>query len=265
MRKVRCAVVSFASGVYVGELRHRRFTPRSHAFRHGVFFLYLDLDELPRVFARRWLWSVDRPNLCAFRREDYYGDPTRSLKDCVLERVERETGRRPAGPVRLLTHLRTLGHCFNPVSFYYCYAADGRTLEAILAEITNTPWMERYQYVLPVTDAERERHEFGFGKAFHVSPFLPMNMHYEWMLSTPASRLHVHMVNRVTVGADPAFDATLTLSRRELTGRTLARALLRYPGMSLFVVFWIHWHALRLWFKRVPFFSHPAKIRRNDR
>jgi DUF1365 family protein len=144
-----------ASCLYEGWVRHRRHAPHAHAFRYRIYMLYLDLDELDRVFAGRWLWSVNRRNLAQFRRSDYLGDPTIPLAEAVRARVREALGRAPTGPIRLLTHLRYFGHCFNPVSFYYCYAEDGTTLDTIVAEITNTPWKERHSYVLPVAGAQR--------------------------------------------------------------------------------------------------------------
>ena len=130
---------ALVSAVYEGTVLHRRHAPHAHAFRYRMAQLYLDLDELERVFARRWLWSIERRNLAQFRRADYLGPTDLPLAEAVRARVEAATGARPQGPIRLLTHLRYAGVIFNPVSFYYCFGADGNTLEAILAEITNTP------------------------------------------------------------------------------------------------------------------------------
>ena len=144
------------SAVYTGRLRHRRFGPVPHAFSYGITLLWLDLAELDDVFRGRWLWSVRRPALARFRREDYLGGDGQPLDVAVRDRVARETGRRPKGPIRLLTQIRMLGFCFNPVSFYYCYDEHDTRVEAIVAEITNTPWNERHAYVLR-TDARRAR------------------------------------------------------------------------------------------------------------
>ncbi|MEI2421818.1 DUF1365 family protein, partial [Arthrospira platensis SPKY2] len=103
----------------------------------------LDLAELDTVFRGRWLWSTQRPALAWLRREDHLGDPAHSLDESVRRLVAERTGRRPAGPIRLLAHLRYFGHCFNPVSFYYCYDAAGERVETIVAEVNNTPWGER--------------------------------------------------------------------------------------------------------------------------
>ena len=246
-----------ASCVYEGWVRHRRHSPHAHAFRYRLYMMYLDLAELDQVFSGRWFWSVNGRNLAEFRRSDYLGDSRMPLAEAVRARI-RETGRRaPDGPIRLLTHLRTFGHCFNPVTFYYCYGADGTTLDTVVAEITNTPWKERHSYVLPVAEAERHASalHWGFRKAFHVSPFLPMQRDYAWRLTAPGRELRVHM--DVLDAGTRDFDATLLLARRPLTGANLARALLRYPAMTLRVVAAIHWQAFLIFLRRNPVYDHP--------
>jgi DUF1365 family protein len=217
---------------------------------------YLDLAELEEVFHGRWLWSARRPAIAWFKRADYLGDASRPLDDEVRERVWRETGARPRGPIRLLTHLRMFGHCFNPVSFYYCFDARGERVETVVAEITNTPWRERHAYVLPVpVDAMRGAMRFRFGKSFHVSPFMPMAQQYDWRFGAPGERLAVHMENHD--GHGKVFDATLALERREIGAASLAGALARHPFLTLRVLGAIHWQALLLWAKRVPVYAHP--------
>ncbi|WP_422509755.1 DUF1365 domain-containing protein [Stenotrophomonas sp. GZD-301] len=247
-----------ASAIYRGRMRHRRHLPQAHAFGYPVAQLLLDLDELDQVFRGRWLWSVGRRNLAEFRRSDYLGDPAVPLAEAVRARVTEALGHAPAGPVRLLAHLRYAGHVFNPVSFYYCYAADGTTLECIVAEITNTPWKERHAYVLPVAaaDAHGRALAWEFDKQFHVSPFMPMDCRYRWRFTAPGEDLHVHM--QVWRDGARQFDADLVLQRQPLDRRSLAGVLLRYPLMTLQVVAAIHWQALRLWLKRTPVHVHPS-------
>lgn len=240
-----------ASAVYTGVVRHRRLRPRAHELAAPLFMMYLDLDELPRVFAGRWLWSVERANVASFRRRDYLAGAA-SLKEAVLDRVEGALAFRPGGPVRMLTHLRMLGYVFNPVTFYYCFDAAGQRVEAVAAEITNTPWKERHTYVV---DGRGGGLSAEFAKTFHVSPFMPMEQRYRWRFKAPGERLVVHMENLDAGGR--IFDASLSLRRRPLTGGVLAGCLARYPVMPLMAAASIHWHALRLWLKGVGFHPHP--------
>jgi DUF1365 family protein len=161
-----------------------------------------------------------------------------------------------AGPVRLLTHARTYGHCFNPVSFYYCYDAAGERVDAVVAEVTNTPWGERHAYVLRRDDEDRVI-EGGFDKAFHVSPFMGMDHRYAWRVVEPGDELLVH-IDSLRDGRR-TFDATLTLARRELDGRMLNRLLWRYPAATLVAGVRIYAHALRLKLKGAPYFPHPER------
>jgi DUF1365 family protein len=252
---------STRSAIYEGWVRHRRFAPRTHAFEMPLFMLYVDLDELPGLFDGHWLWSARRPALGWFRKDDYLPGREGPLADRARDVVEKHLGIRPSGPVRLLTHARIAGYVFNPVSFYYCFDPGETRVEAIVAEITNTPWNERHCYVLrPAVpgDAPGRRGDwYEFDKKFHVSPFMPMEQHYRWYLAPPGENLTVHMEN--FEAETRLFDATLTLRRRQMCSRVLSSVLLRYPLLTAKVVAGIHWQALRLWLKRIPFHSHPAK------
>ncbi len=245
------------SCLYEGRLRHRRLTAPHRDFEYSLFLAYLDLTELESVFAGRWLWSTRAPNIAWFRRKDHYGDPSVPLDVAIRDLVAERTRARPQGPIRLLTHLRYFGHCFNPVSFYYCFGIDGRTLETIVAEVNNTPWGERHMYVLPeaANRGQRADKRYELAKAFHVSPYLPMDMDYGWRFASPGERLWVHMENRQK--GVRVFDAALTLARRPMTGLELARVLLLHPAMTVQVVFAIYFQALRLWLRGAEFHPHP--------
>jgi DUF1365 family protein len=247
------------SALYTGLLRHRRFAPRAHTFSYRLFMLYVDLAELDQVFRGRWLWSARRPALAWLRRADYLGDAAIPLDTAVRDRVAERTGVRPAGPIRMLTHLRYFGVGFNPVTFYYCFDAADTRVESIVAEITNTPWNERHAYVLADAVAHPDPRvlRYRFAKAFHVSPFMPMAMHYDWHFGTPGERLAVNMQN-FEHGAR-VFDASLDLARREIAAGSLARALVAFPCMTASVLAGIYTQALRLWLKRIPFHAHPSR------
>jgi uncharacterized protein len=243
-----------ASAIYQGRLRHRRLLPVGHAFEYRIWMLLLDLDELPELFDRHPLWSARRPAPVRFRRSDYLGDPASPLAGAARDLVERRTGRRPGGPVRLLTMARTLGAGYNPVSFYYLYEDDGRTVQAMIAEVTNTPWGERHHYVI-------ERRNSGaalrgrMAKRMHVSPFMPMDQTYEWTSTEPGERLDVNIANRE--GGRTVFRAALTLRRSELTPAAMTAVPLSHPPQVLAAIARIYGNALRLRLKSAPYFPHP--------
>jgi DUF1365 family protein len=246
------------SALYVGRVRHRRFTPRGHRFDYPLFMLYADLDELPRLFEGSWLGSTRGAAVARLRREDYFGDPTRSWAESVRDLVEERTGSRPLGAVRLLTNPRTLGFRMNPVSFYYCHDAEGK-LEALVAEVTNTPWDERHLYVVHRRDVPPGRTwKASLDKRFHVSPFQPMDTRYRWVVLPPSDRLVVHMETHRD--GERIFDATLDLRRRELTPASLRSALLGHPALTFRILFWIYLHAALLYAKGVPFHPHPKTL-----
>lgn len=248
------------SAIYEGTIRHRRFRPVENGFRYRLFMLYLDLSELGTVFENHPFWSIEKTNLATFRRRDYPGDPRIPLDLSVREWVRARTGERPAGPIRLLTHLRYLGIGFNPVSFYYCFDERDQDVEFLVAEIRNTPWLEFHRYLFTPWE---NRHPspnwrgYAFEKRFHVSPFMEMAIRYDWRFRMPGERLNVHMINHG--GGQRLFDASLDLRRTEIDRRSLSRVLLRYPAMTAKVILMIYFQALRLWWKGAPFFTHPSK------
>ena len=190
------------SRLYEGWVRHRRYTPKSHAFKYPVFMTWLALDELDQVMALSNCWSLERFNLISFYRNDYLGAHTgQDLSSSVTNRIKEHNGEDFKGRICLLTHLRFLGFCFNPVSFYFCYPEGSESPRYILAEINNTPWNERYCYVLDVEDAPSQKKQwtFDFKKAFHVSPFMPMEQHYRWQFSLQESNLTIHIDRKSVV------------------------------------------------------------------
>jgi DUF1365 family protein len=239
------------SAIYEGTIHHRRFAVRAHELRHRIALVYLDLEELDGLLAGRLI--AGRPGLVRFRRGDYLGDPHVGLGDAVRMLLERRTGSAPTGPIRLLTHLRTFGHCFNPVSFYYCFTPHEQ-LDAVVAEVTSTPWGERHAYVLE-RSGEGPVLAASFAKALHVSPFMGMEQRYTLRAAAPGATLAVHIESHEL--GELAFDATLALRRAPLSSRGLARLTARYPAATLRVLALIYGHALALRLKGVPLHAHP--------
>jgi DUF1365 family protein len=252
------------SCLYEGWVRHRRLLGVTHELRTHYFTAYLDLDELPELFDSSRLWSARRRAIAAFRREDHLGDPALALADEVRSLVAARTGTAPSGPIRLLTNLRYFGHCFNPVSFYYCFDSGGEHVETIVAEVTNTPWGERHAYVLE-PDAARPAGGVlhgRFAKEFHVSPFMGMDYTYAWRMTTPGEQLVAHIESSRADGGEHdgqlAFDATLSLRRRELSPATMRRLLARHPMITLRSLRQIYSHGLRLKLKGARYFPNPS-------
>jgi DUF1365 family protein len=230
------------SAIYEGSVRHRRFAERHNEFSANLALAYIDLDELPDLLGGRLV--AKRPGIVRFRAADYL----------QADALRRRTG--TTGPIRLLTNLRSFGHCFNPVSLYYCFEDDGRTLGAVAAEVTNTPWGERHSYVIGGDGGSLVRGSSP--KAMHVSPFMGMDQRYEWRVTTPGRSLSVHIENHED--GRKAFDATLALRRRELSPRSLADTTARYPFATLRVLALIYAHAARLKLKGVSVHPHPKAI-----
>ena len=248
------------SCIFEGTIRHRRYFPRPNVFKYPLFFMYLDLAELDTVFKDHPLWSVGRVNMAYLRRRDHFGDPQHSIDRSVRNLVARELGRKPEGPIRMLTHLRYWGYCFNPATFFYCYDAADQKLETLVVEIHNTPWGERHCYVLGPEGNEHSQPDwrrYQPGKVFHVSPFIDMNIRYDWRFREPSDTLNVHLIDYEN--GLKLFDATLALKRRAISHQSLSQMLLKYPLMTVKVSALIYFQALRLILKKTPFFEHPRK------
>jgi uncharacterized protein len=261
-------------GLYTGTLRHRRFRPREHAFTYKLFMAWLDIDRIPELMARSPWTSYNRFNWASFEERDHFGDPRLSLRARVAQDARTHGVPLPDGPIFLLTHLRYLGYCFNPISFFFCYDQGGH-LDTVLAEVNSTFGESRNYWLWPrnrqpsanALDPKSAGSALRFRcpKELHVSPFMEMNLEYEFVLTEPGQKLVAHM-NTQECGlapepSGPFFDATLALEHEPWTSRSVGRVLLRHPWMTAKVFGAIHWQALRLFLKRVPVYTHPARVR----
>jgi len=246
------------SGIYAGTLRHRRFSPRRHEFTYPIFLAFLDIDKLPELMQVSPFASYNRRNLISYQERDHFGDPAMRLRERLIRSAPPSAGLSSdsSEPVFLLTHLRTFGYTFNPVSFYYQYKADA--LSAVMAETNNT-FGETHNYWLtkevevPAGASKRYR----FDKSFHVSPFMPMSQQYDWTFTAPGDDLIVQSMN--FEGENLVFDSTLKLARREWTRHELHRAIAQFPFMTARVIAGIHWQAVRLMLKGVRSIPHPGE------
>lgn len=279
-------------GLYVGIVRHRRFNPIKHSFRYPIFMTYLELDSLDLLLEQKW-WFGTRPWCWVrFRFQDYLnGDnvtyPTtgKELKQAVLEKLTQLTGMDMSAITRvnMLGHLRYGGLYFSPLNLYYCFN-EHNELCWVLAEVSNTPWNQRHYYALPIlTKSEgdksqkpSQRFTVEHLKAFHVSPFNPMEQRYSWLLNQPQTVLSVHL-ETLTLTDDKhqtsrylnscpeqtrsikVFDATMKLKYQPFTGHRLGKQLIITPIMTIKVIIGIYWQALKLWIKKAPFYNHPTR------
>jgi DUF1365 family protein len=255
------------SAVYEGVVTHRRHRPVRHGFTYRIAMPYVDLDEIDELCARHPLWSARRPNAVWFRRHDFLpggadaagGPRTTDLGEAVRDLVEARGHDRPRGPIAMLAHLRTWGWLFNPISTYFCFDPEGSRVDALVAEVTNTPWHERHAYVLArgpgAGTAAPSEHRFA--KALHVSPFMAMDQQYVLRCDAPGDRLRLRLAS--IEDGEEVFEAGLVLRRREATRHELGRLLWSYPLMTLRVSLAIHRQALALWRKGVPVQPHPAR------
>lgn len=247
------------SGIYTGTLRHRRFRPRHHEFSYQLFMAWLNIDEIPAQLAKSRFTAYNRFNLASFYERDHFGDASLPLRRRLEIDALQHGVTLPDGPIFLLTHLRYLGYCFNPISLFFCYNRQNE-LSIVLAEVNST-FGESSNYWLSTRNQQPAATSLRYRspKVMHVSPFMGMNLDYEFVLTRPAENLVVHMN---TLERDSAathfFDATLTLRHRPWSA--LSGALLRHPWMTAKVIAAIHFEALRLFLKKVPVFTHPARI-----
>lgn len=292
------------SALFTGSVRHRRYHPIINNIEYQAFMVWLNLDEADEVFQRNFFWGLSRWALARFKRDDFFTlrnfvstlpkHSAMHLKDHVCTAFERETGCRPH-TICMMTNLRYFGYSINPVTFYYAYDKNEKLI-GILAEITNTPWDERFHYtlvcnkgvchadtgcisgasargILPVhihtkssnktnnkNDVSTRRFRFEFDKVFHVSPFNPLNMKYIWSMPEIKDECFIHMqtLNQASdLNSRLDFDASMTMQRQPLTSQSMSLALLQYPFMTFKVVWGIYSNALRLWLKKSPFYDHP--------
>jgi hypothetical protein len=243
------------SALYVGAVTHRRLRPRPHSLRYSAFWMLLDLDDIDALHRRLRLFSRGRFNAMSFYDTDH-GEQTREPLRSQVERHLRAAGiALDGGAIRLLCMPRIFGYGFNPLSIYFCHRRDG-ALVALLYEVRNT-FGERHSYLIPVTPTAGAAIRQSCDKCFYVSPFMDMDLRYDFRVIPPATSVSVVISAGDAHG--PTIVASLIGRRATLSDTALLRLLLRIPFLTLKVIGAIHWHALRMWWKGFALKPRPPK------
>ncbi len=225
---------------------HRRLAPKPHEFVYRIFMFWLDLDELDRVAERVPIFGVEESNLYTLRESDHYSLEGRGLRETVEEFLRRSGETREPRSIRMLTLPRVAGYVFNPITIYYCYDAEGAAFASVI-QVGNT-FRELKLYHVPRAG---ERFERRATKHFYVSPFADLDLEFDFRFAEPADRLGIWIDDYR--GADKELVTSLTGNRVELTTLNLLAMTLKYPLITLQVIGGIHWEALKLWAKGLPF------------
>lgn len=265
-----------ALGCYKGWIQHTRTSPKPHKFRYDYFQLWLDVEQPQAIDQISPFWSSNRFNLVRYQRQ-HYQPSKRPIHAEICHLIKQQTNQEFNGKIYLLGNLTYWGYCYNPVCFYFCYD-EKQQLQYILSEIHNTPWGERFTYLHDVADSlssapirkssshSNDRGDdtlrFKFDKKFHVSPFMPMDLEYDWRFNVSNEGIFISMnLQRYSENSSESiFNATMNLKSTPLGSKQARQIAFRYPWMCAKVMLSIYWQALRLWLKRIPFQTHPDKV-----
>jgi DUF1365 family protein len=235
------------SAIYEGHVRHRRFSPKNHTFNYTMLLLALDLDEVKQLAECHVIFSLKKFAPMSFFQDDYIKNEPGNLKQRIASKVSRLGGKWDGYKVVFMGQCRSFGFYFSPANFYFCYQESGEC-RYMLAEVSNTPWLERHYYLVDLQSDMKTK------KTFHVSPFMDLDMTYHWRIKPPSNKVLVHIENHKD---HKQFDATLAMTKQEITKRNLLKAWLSAPMMPFKVVAGIYWQAAKLFLKRIPFIAHP--------
>ncbi|MDY7026427.1 MAG: DUF1365 domain-containing protein [Pseudomonadota bacterium] len=246
------------------DIRHKRYHPKTHEFQYQIGYILVDVDAIESLCSRARFWSFNRFNFCSLNTRHYLPSTLNRPELTIRESVEQLIAETHADhssftDIKLLTVPRFLWFNFNPVSFYFVYCQASDQPSYIIADITNTPWGERHAYCLRCQPAGDGKQHFAFHKAFHVSPFMPMNLDYHWRFEVQRAPYRIHMALKRTENGEEHLDfvAHMRFKLSAMSAKQQRRYPFSFPWQSLKVVWGIYWQAYKLWRKRIPFFTHP--------
>lgn len=253
-------VSTLKSGIYKGWVGHRRFSPKKHSFKYQMFLLAIDLDELAQLSALGPWFKSNKFALLSFKSSDYLSHQAQLSKVDVWDKIESLGAKQAPHRVMFIGQLRCFGLYFSPINLYYCFDENDDLL-SLLAEVSNTPWNERHYYLIPVNqqDEKNNPQKLISEKAFHVSPFMDLNMQYQWLIKKPDEQLKLRIENTHLTSGEKLFDANLTMTRMDFTNQNLRRCITSIPMMTLKTLWGIYWQAMKLFIKGVPYVAHEKK------
>jgi DUF1365 family protein len=237
------------SAIYTGNVYHKRSVPKVHKFDYRIYLFWIKLKELDELTKTVSGFTENKSGLSIvnFKRDDYLGDPNTSLEDSVLQKMNELSEEPVDGDIYMLGQVRTFGLYFSPVNFYYLRNKEGFYTH-MLAEVSNTPWNKRHHYLVDLKEQK------DCDKAFHVSPFNPIDMQYKWKIQQPGDTLRLNLSCHKE---SKHFEAAINMRKKPLTTANLRSSLISIPSMTIKTVAGIYWQAIKLFFKRVPIYTHP--------
>jgi len=235
---------------------HHRLAPKVHSFHYNVFMFYLDLDEIDSLSKKMKFMSRNRFNLFNFRDKDHLQlprenpDTSKNIREHITDYLKANGVNIGAGRIMVLTNLCTLGYQFNPVSFYFCYDDQDNAVCSIV-EVCNT-FLEMKPYFLGADTMKKDQFKLNTEKYFYVSPFIEMDTNFDFDLHIPGEKLQIKIDDYDKAGKR-FFISTLSGERRPLKDSTLLYYFLSFPLITLKIIGLIHWQALKLWLKKIPY------------